>query len=785
MNWQYTPYALPLFLAALISGILVVPAWRRRSATGAETFAFFAASSSLWCFAYALELLGADIPTKLFWAKVQYISISSVPVFYLIFSLRYTRSWLKLLRYWPLLWVLPAITLFSAWLEPRSDWLWTEIKLNTQGPFPALVLGHGFGFWLYWVYSYLCLLVGTVLMLRMIGRVIEPYRQQMRSLMLAALFPWLGNLLYVSGILPLTNLDLTPFTFVITAVLLARGLMRVHVLQISPIARHVTLEHMADSMLVFNQAHRLVDYNPAASQLLHLSVEKIIGQPVAEVFAGPFFPLYQQYQQDQEIAELQVDDGQSIYYFASRMSILYDHQGERNGTLFLLRDITERKQAEIALDRQKQLFENLVAVARAVTQSPLLQDTLQGTIDIATTLTQAKAGSLFVLDEQANVIHGILAHAPNTLKQRSNIQAQVMERGLAGWVRRHRQAALITDTRQDPRWLVLPDQPREMRSVLSVPILQGEHVVGILTLTHTEPNKFTETHLQLMQSAADQITLALRTAQMYDAEQRLVSELSVAKEVAESASQTKSAFLANMSHELRTPLTAIIGYSELLREESTDLDRETLIARLEKIEVSAHHLLAIINDVLDMAKIEVGKTELYLEAVNVRELIDNVLITASPLVENSSNQLNLKLAPDLGRITADQAKLRQVIINLLSNAAKFTSDGHITLSVSRKTGADQAECFCFEVCDDGIGMTTEQVDNLFQPFMQADSSTARNYGGTGLGLAISQRFCQMMGGKITVTSQFGQGSCFTVRLPVHHQLDESETAVSQAILFDD
>ncbi|MCB9419366.1 MAG: GAF domain-containing protein [Ardenticatenaceae bacterium] len=784
MNWQYTPYAIPLFLAAIFSGALVVPAWRRRAAAGAAIFAFFAASSSIWCWAYALELLGGDIPTKLFWAKVQYYAIVSVPVFYLIFSLRYTRSWQKSYRFWPLLWIIPAITLFSTWLEPEADWLWTTITLDTQGPFPALILGHGIAFWLHWAYSYFCLLTGTVLMMRMFGRVIEPYRQQMRGLMLAALFPWLGNLLYVSGLLPIANLDLTPFTFAITAVLLARGIVKVHVLQISPIARHVSLEYMTDAMIVFNKEHRLVDLNPAARDLLHLSPKSMVGQTVDEIFAGSLLPLNQQYKQNQGKAEIRLVEADKIRYFASNMSFLYDHQEIENGRLYLLRDITERKQAEIELDHQKQLFENLVDVARAVTQSPLLHDTLQGTINIASTLTQAKAGSLFVLDEQANIINSILAHNPNSSEQKSNIQTKVMTHGLAGWVMRHRQAALITDARFDDRWLYFPDRPHETRSALSVPILQSDRVVGILTLTHTEPHWFTDTHLQLMQSAANQIALALRTAQMYDEEQHLVNELSIAKEAAESASQTKSAFLANMSHELRTPLTAIIGYSELLREESPDLDRDTLINRLEKIEVSAHHLLGVINDVLDMSKIEAGRTELYLETVNIRELIDNVLITVDPLIKNSSNQLSLNLAQNLGRITVDQAKLRQIIMNLLSNAIKFTHDGHITLSVNRETSADKTDWLYFEVCDDGIGMTPSQAENLFQPFMQADSSTARNYGGTGLGLAISQRFCQMMGGKITVISQPGEGSCFTVHLPAG-QSDASVTAVTEATLFDD
>ena len=784
MSTQYILYVLPLFLAGLISGILVVPAWRRRPAAGADIFAFFAASSSLWCLAYAMELLGSDIPAKLFWAKVQYFAITSVPVFYLIFSARYTRSWQHLRRYRMILWILPVFTLIVAWIEPRTGWLWSEISLDTEGVFPALILVHGPVFWLYWGYSYCCLLAGTALMVRMFGRVITPYRQQMRSLMLAAAFPWLGNLLYVSGVLPLPNLDLTPFTFAITAVLLAYGLSKVQILEIRPIARHVTLEHMADAVIVFNRAHLLADLNPAAAKMLNISTNRSIGLPIDNVFVDSFAPLLSQFKQGVEQTEFQLNKNGSRRYIDSNVSRLYDHQTVENGSLFILRDITERKQAEFALDHQKQLFENLVNVARAVTKSPILQDTLQGTVDIATALTRAYAGSLFVLDEQANIINSVLAHTPTTVQQKSAIQTKVMASGLAGWVVRHKQAALVEDTKMDDRWVVLPDQPYAARSVLSVPILQNDIIVGVLTLTHTEPHHFAPADMNLMQAAADQIALALRTAQMYEEQQHLVSELSEAKEVAESANRIKSTFLANMSHELRTPLTAIIGYNELLREESTNLDRKTLVSSLEKIEVAAHHLLAIINDVLDMSKIEAGKTDVYLESVPVQELIENVLITAYPLIERSSNQFELNLAPDLGTIVVDQAKLRQVILNLLSNAAKFTDQGKISLSVSQHLQADLTNEIHFQVCDTGIGLTPEQIDSLFQPFTQADSSTSRKYGGTGLGLAISQRFCQLMGGEIVIDSKPGMGSCFTVRLPIR-QSEEFETAVSETLLFND
>jgi PAS domain S-box-containing protein len=241
--------------------------------------------------------------------------------------------------------------------------------------------------------------------------------------------------------------------------------------------------------------------------------------------------------------------------------------------------------------------------------------------------------------------------------------------------------------------------------------------------------------------------------------------LHLAREAAEEANRTKSAFLANMSHELRTPMNAIIGYSEMLVEDAEDTGREDMVPDLKKIHSAGKHLLGLINDVLDISKIEAGKMTLYLEDAPLAALVDEVAATIRPLVAKNNNTLVLEPAADLGVLHADVTKVRQTLFNLLSNAAKFTHDGRITLAVARS--ALQGRDFVhFRVADTGIGMTQEQLGKLFQAFVQADASTTRKYGGTGLGLAISKKFCQLMGGDIAVESEPGKGTVFTATIPL-------------------
>jgi PAS domain S-box-containing protein len=262
--------------------------------------------------------------------------------------------------------------------------------------------------------------------------------------------------------------------------------------------------------------------------------------------------------------------------------------------------------------------------------------------------------------------------------------------------------------------------------------------------------------------------------------------LKQAKEAAVAASRAKSTFLANMSHELRTPLNAIIGYGEILAEEAEDSGYGELVPDLERICSAGRNLLTLINDILDISKIEAGRMDLYLEALNISTLIESVISTAQPLVDRNGNTLEVECDSEIEMMIADVTKVQQILLNLLSNAAKFTTAGQIKLKVSsalpepqnleyRESENSATSFIQFQVSDTGIGMSPEQLDILFQPFTQGDASTTRRYGGTGLGLTISQRFCQMMGGSITVESQLDRGSTFTVILPTEVKNPKPET----------
>jgi len=315
----------------------------------------------------------------------------------------------------------------------------------------------------------------------------------------------------------------------------------------------------------------------------------------------------------------------------------------------------------------------------------------------------------------------------------------------------------VPDVLADPEYTWSEAQERTgLRSVLAVPLLREGHPIGVFVLARSVTRPFTDKQVEVVTTFADQAVIAIENVRLFDEIQDKSRQLG-------EASQHKSQFVASMSHELRTPLNAIIGLTEMMVKNAARLGTEKAQEPLQRVNRAGTHLLGLINQVLDLSKIEAGKLEFNLQTVQLAPLIKEVIGTAGQLAEQNKNRLVVDAQENLGALTVDPMRLRQILLNLLSNACKFTKAGEVKLAARKvSNGSSFVE---FAVSDTGIGMTAEQQAKLFEEFSQADRTTAQHFGGTGLGLAITRKLARMMGGDVTVTSEPGKGSVFTVRLP--------------------
>jgi PAS domain S-box-containing protein len=422
-----------------------------------------------------------------------------------------------------------------------------------------------------------------------------------------------------------------------------------------------------------------------------------------------------------------------------------------------IREISDRKRAARRLATQ-------YALTRVLAEAKNLEDAAPRFLQVTCESLDLKVGALWTIDPEANVLRCTAIWATPAFADAAIVNVTTLiplapGKGLPGRVWASGEPLWIPDMRRDPNLPRLrAAEASGLYAVLLFPIRGSDMTLGVLEFFNNEIQEPDEELLIMLTATGGQLGQFI---------ERTAAEMALAqaRDEALEASSVKSTFLANMSHELRTPLNAIIGYSELLQEEAEEAGLEDYVADLRKIQASGRHLLSLINDILDLSKIEAGRMDLFLETFSIAQLLDDVQAIIVPLAEKNANTLLVHCdTATIGDIHADLTKVRQSLFNLLSNACKFTKEGKVSLTATRGQEAD-GDWITFVVSDTGIGMTPEQQARLFQAFTQADTSISSKFGGTGLGLVISRRFCQMMGGDITVASEYGVGSTFTMRLP--------------------
>ncbi|MEW6365605.1 MAG: ATP-binding protein [Acidobacteriota bacterium] len=775
------PFSILALFAFMVSVYLGVHVFRLDSKSRVNrTFLALCLSFAAWAFPYAFVY--AETDRELIWfyyrlSSLGWVTLASFALHFLLLLSKherlFARPWIYAVIYLP-----PVLFLYRVWsgVLLASDF--------HQGPMGTVEI-HGSQTLWYRAFSiyYLAYLLAGFACVWMYGRRsrIEKVRRQ------AGIVAYSG--LITVAVCTLTNVTLPalgiPLVPAIAPVLLLiwlfsiwYAIVKYSFLSISlEVAIDEIVSKIKDMVLLVNPEGRIVKANRQTEVLLGHSAQELVGETL-DILFHPGEGLDHGLLDLEKAAgaarysecECRARSGETVPIGLSVAAVRDDsdnHIGavvvgqDLRPTRQLQREIADRRAAEEAVKRQNEYLSALHETTLGLISRLDLTELLEDVIQRAGTLMGTGHGFIYLLDPGEDEIRMHVGTGPLAAEVGTRVKRG---EGLGGHVWESGEALVVDDYRSWPGRIRGYDLS-DLRSSIGLPLKSGDSVVGVIGLAYTsEERRFGPNEIETLERFARLASIAIENARLYAALQRELAERRLAEERAEGANRAKSTFLANMSHELRTPLNHIIGFSELLQENARESGHDGDLPDLQMIQAAGRRLLDIINDILDLSKIEAGRMQLELEPFDVAAAVRDIVDAVQPLAARNSNTLKVRCDENAGTMLADPAKVRRALFNILSNAAKFTDHGTISLDV-RRHAVGGTDCVAFEVRDTGVGIAPEAMDRLFVPFTQADSSATRKFGGTGLGLAISRLFCRMMGGDIGVVSQVGRGSTFTIRLP--------------------